>query len=359
LLILNAKYNYKTNVMKKTTYILCSLFLLGALPAFAQDDLYYDPAQSASAQYSEPSSNNVGLSDNTADYRAYEDNSGSYNNGYEELDDYTYDNDYYDNHYDYYYASRIRRFHRPLRYSGFYNPYYSDVFFYDPFFSPGLTIYIGPSWGWNRSSWNNPYHYSSWNSWNYYPSYYYNSWAYCPSSLYGNNYYYGNYYNNNYYNKDVVAYGSRHRRSIGGKTNTGLSARTVPIGKIGREDIVRKANERPVEAVENKGKMGRDPLRPSREPQEETVRPSRESTRPSREVSPERTRPSRESTRPSRPSRSESKPSYRQPRESNNNYTPSRSSSSRPSYTPPSKSEPKSSDNKSSGNSGRRSGRGN
>ena len=57
-------------------------------------------------------------------------------------------NNYYNND-DYYYSSRIRRFHRPMWGMGYYDPWYTDMYWYnyDPFFW-GTSIYAGawPSW---------------------------------------------------------------------------------------------------------------------------------------------------------------------------------------------------------------------
>jgi len=71
-----------------------------------------------------------------------------------------------DNYYDYSFSSRIRRFHRPMYYSGYYGGIYTDYYWYnnDPFYC-GTSIYYGYNW-------HSPYY-----------SYY----SYSP-------YYYGNYY---------------------------------------------------------------------------------------------------------------------------------------------------------------------
>jgi hypothetical protein len=59
-------------------------------------------------------------------------------------------NNYY-NHgdylYDYYYASRIRRFHRPWVSFGYYNPIYTDCYWYtwEPSYW-GISIYLGSMW---------------------------------------------------------------------------------------------------------------------------------------------------------------------------------------------------------------------
>ena len=88
-----------------------------------------------------------------------------------------------DNYYDYSFSSRIRRFHRPIYYSGYYSGIYTDYFWYnnDPFFC-GTSIYYGYNW-------HSPYY-----------SYY----SYSP-------YYYGNYYSyNGYGNHHHILYNTYH-----------------------------------------------------------------------------------------------------------------------------------------------------
>lgn len=181
--------------MKNRVYfgwLLTAVGLIFSIAANAQfDDLYYNP-------------------DKDQPYHETEYNSSNPNN-YEYEDEYDYDDEefgYYDD-YDYYYASRIRRFHNPGYMFDFYDPYYTEMYYYDPFsyggyYSPGVSIYL---------SFGNPYrpwryyhrynHYYSFYSYNYYNTWcnpwFYNSW-YDP--WYGgyNNWYYPSYYNYNYYN---------------------------------------------------------------------------------------------------------------------------------------------------------------
>lgn len=129
---------------------LAVLFFIGInSQAGAQfDDLYYDPSsfnnQSSSAHSSSSSS-----SSSSYDSRGYD------NNSYGNYDDASYDG--YDD-YDYQYASRIRRFHRPNPGFGFYDPFYIDPWYYDPFWVGPADIYVGSSFMWNP--WNR------WNRWN-------------------------------------------------------------------------------------------------------------------------------------------------------------------------------------------------
>ena len=139
--------------------------LILAVPAFGQsDDIYYNP---------DTDSDYYGY--NNQDYsnsRAYANRGRSSAAGdrRQEIERY-YDADQYDyyNDYDFYYTSRIRRFHRPVYGFGFYDPVYVDAFYYDPFVVPGNTILIYDdffsyrdwvrwsrwrNWGWNSARFN-------------------------------------------------------------------------------------------------------------------------------------------------------------------------------------------------------------
>jgi len=114
----------------KNSLYLAVLFVFGfAATSFAQyDDLYYNP-DTDSDYYTTSSS-----SDNYDDYDEYDE--------YDDYDEYEYEDDY-----DYYYSSRIRRFNRPYRGFGFYDPVYVDAYsygsydpYYDPFFSRPTTV---------------------------------------------------------------------------------------------------------------------------------------------------------------------------------------------------------------------------
>ncbi|MBU46997.1 MAG: hypothetical protein CMD28_06155 [Flavobacteriales bacterium] len=95
-----------------------------------------------------------------------------------------------DDYYDYSFSSRIRRFHRPIYYSGYYGGIYTNYYWYnnDPFYW-GTSIYYGYNW-------NSPY-YSHYGYTPYYYDYYYTP------------YYYGNYYSYN-------GYGYNHQNTLNG-----------------------------------------------------------------------------------------------------------------------------------------------
>ncbi|HQK67456.1 MAG TPA: hypothetical protein PLL94_04860, partial [Bacteroidales bacterium] len=97
-------------------------------------------------------------------------------------------NNYYDN-YDYYYTSRIYRFHRSYTAFDYYSPVYTDVYWYTyrPF-TWGVSIYGGGRLGFGFAI-NYPVYYSGWGySWYDYDWYY---------PYYGNSWYWG--YNPYYY----------------------------------------------------------------------------------------------------------------------------------------------------------------
>src|SRR4030095_12702511 len=142
------------------------------------DDVYYDPDQVIL-------SNHYNFNDNTLQDLSNEDVT-------------YYDNDeyqYYDDD-DYSYSSRIRRFHGPSLSFGFFAPFFTASYYYDPYcwddsYYGGPGFYFG--FGWNYNYWNNwgyynnyyPY-YSYYGPYNYYYSY--NSWC---SPYYG---YWGGYH---------------------------------------------------------------------------------------------------------------------------------------------------------------------
>jgi len=188
-------------ISKCLPFFVAALFAMAlTVPANAQDDLYYDPAKDAKApatntryddEYNEPG--NV-----TRRYNGDDDE-------YADDDDYAYE-----------YSSRVRRFHRPVRSVDYYDPFYVDLYNYDPFFLPGNSIYTygyNDYWSWRRwqrhQRWNS---FNSWNAWNSYNSGWgagWNSWGwnscYSGFNAWNNpwafqNYYYDPYWTSNGYN---------------------------------------------------------------------------------------------------------------------------------------------------------------
>ena len=112
------------------------------------------------------------------------------------------ENNYYygdgDYIYDYYYASRIRRFHRPYVSYSYYNSYNTDCYWYtyEPLFR-GMSIYLGSMWNPVVLSISFGFPYRS-----YYQSYYYDPYPWYPAYniVYRprivNRYYYNTWYGN-------------------------------------------------------------------------------------------------------------------------------------------------------------------
>ncbi len=159
-------------------------------------------------------------------------------------------NNYYydaDDYYDYAYTARLRRFYRPYYGWGYFDSYYTNLYWYD--YDPaswGVSIYMGYNWwapayyyyhpfswsfnisfGWPvYSCWGQPYwywyypfgypyYYSPYWS-GYYHGYYHGYWAGYYHGLYHNPYYYNSYDYNSYNN--YFYYGPR-RSASGGKSS--------------------------------------------------------------------------------------------------------------------------------------------
>lgn len=358
--------------------------------AFAQfDDLYYDPDKDAGYF----STKVIQEADNNSSDPGY--TGGNYGND----DDYYYDGDDYDENYgyndddyDYYYSSRIRRFHRPYTGFGFFDPCYVDVYNYDPFFTPGVTILIYDDYSywrrWNRfqrwnywndwNSWNPWNRWNSWNSWGYgwggnntyiqINNYYGNSWGwnnygwggYGGYNGWGPNYYYPPTWGNGYdYNTttnidDNVFYGPRKSGSvrterpsvrIDQKEETGgrVIAPTQKPQVIEKERVSPTPATKPVtptpprERTEQVVPRGNQPVVPPREQptprtQPQSPRPQNDRDNNYRPSEPPRTQPQRQE-RPSAPP-----PSYNRPKNddnSNRSYEPPRSNPQPRNYEAP------------------------
>lgn len=113
----------------KYALIIALFTLLVVRPLGAQtDDVYYNPDEVVKLKSNPSSSNRLGS------YRpeAYSTEEPSFSDG---------SDSYYDD-YDFYYTSRIRRFHRPLQGFSFFDPYYIDMAYYDPFMRSATTMLI-------------------------------------------------------------------------------------------------------------------------------------------------------------------------------------------------------------------------
>jgi hypothetical protein len=182
-------------------------FFFSMAPAIAQwDDLYYDPDRRTTTTTTVSPTQNQGQD-------------LSFGDEYRNYDDEAYD---YMSEYDFYYSSRIRRFHRPNRSFDFYDPFFVDMVYFG-YYTPGMTIYMGPSYyrPWrprphhfgphfydpffNPYAFHRPYRpfrpYGSYYSFGF--GYGFSSWGWggygfasCPVFYSSNTYYVNNYYNN-------------------------------------------------------------------------------------------------------------------------------------------------------------------
>ena len=201
--------------MKNTSIIglITGLFLFVTSGLIAQfDDIYYNPDDDVWVEASSSTSS-----------------SGEYDDAYYE--DETYDDTDTWDEYNYYYTSRLRRFHRPFLGFDYYDDCYVDPFFYGDYgYSPRIRVTFGygyrPYWG--RYHYRHSYWYDPW----YDP--WYNT-GYCGGSSWGRyGYGYGGYgYRHGYrdgfydgYNWGRYGYGGYGYGGYGGYGNTDHGNRT-------------------------------------------------------------------------------------------------------------------------------------
>jgi hypothetical protein len=145
-------------IVMKYALIITLFTLLAISPVGAQmDDVYYNPDEVVKLKNNPSSSNRLGS------YRpeAYSADETSFSDGADS---------YYDD-YDFYYTSRIRRFHRPLQGFSFFDPYYIDMAYYDPFMRSATTMLIYDDFYSQRmfsrfNRWNNFNSFGNFNRWN-------------------------------------------------------------------------------------------------------------------------------------------------------------------------------------------------
>ena len=222
--------------MKNIFFILITLFF--PICFYGQtDDVYYDPSKDTRylpSQYDHPvqetntkeevltpSNTNSDKTDGYSDNKALQYDPIGNSNTYQYKDGNSYiTNNYFlddEDYYDFFFTSRIRRYYRPTYGLSFWDPFYTNYYFYDwnPW-SWGTSIYqCNPYQGWgNRwnNGWNNfGFGNSFWNDWNC-MSNGWNNWGYWNNGWCGNNsfyypyygpvnnFYYGNNWNNGWYN---------------------------------------------------------------------------------------------------------------------------------------------------------------
>lgn len=197
---------------------------------YSRDDSNYNPDQNTN--YNQDNSSQAPSS--TEQYSDEKGNTYVTNNYYNE-----------DDYYDYQYSARLKRFYSPAIGYGYYDPFYTNSYWYD--YNPynyGVSIYLGYNW-WAPSycyydpfwygpvyphihnhyfgyydSWYSPYGYYGYNN-------YWNGYNHGYNDGYWNGYYNGYYastYNNPYYynsyDGNVTYYGPRGSISSNGKTTT-------------------------------------------------------------------------------------------------------------------------------------------
>ncbi|MDR1006831.1 MAG: hypothetical protein LBL74_08240 [Bacteroidales bacterium] len=108
-----------------------------------------------------------------------------------------------DDYYDYAYAARIRRFHRPFLVYDYYDDYYTNLYWYT--YNPlywGISIYLGYNW------WYPSYYYS----WGYNP--YYWGGYYHPYYGYHHHHYHNHHWGHNHYDRNHhISYYNSHDRN--------------------------------------------------------------------------------------------------------------------------------------------------
>ena len=127
-----------------------------------------------------------------------------------------YYSEYYDadDYYDFSYSSRIRRFHRPMWYSGYYGGIYTDYYWYynDPFYC-GSSIYFGYNWRshyYPYSPYYHNYYYTTYYGGNHHNGYHHHHYSHYPTTY--------NYTNN----LDNNSYSYGHRGSLSSRSSKNL-----------------------------------------------------------------------------------------------------------------------------------------
>jgi len=410
-------YNEGGNVMKtlfKTFAIIMMFAIAGCSSAYkttTTDDVYYipqtvrgdEPIQpehsegrktvevvNETATYSQP------VNDTYTEYETVTYEETAYQNtGNEAVNDtseYYYDEDgnmvinnfYYGDYYDFAYTSRIRRFHGPHASFGYYDPYYTNMYYYmhDPYYY-GVSIYLGygampyyyPGYfgfsPWYGSWYGNPFYwyggFSPYRPFGYWGSSY---WAGYHAGYYAGMYnpygygYWGHYdYNYNSHDGSNYHYGPRGSmgstvdRSSAGRYTGGTGAKDsfadrfearTAVNEDGRREIIASAADQRVSATPTPEASVRETAnvtnqRPAEARVQERVREltnsqqSREAYQPGRSVESYQT-PARErydrTTEP-RYNRPQQASPNRQTPERSTNYTMPRTYTS-PSYQQPS-----------------------
>jgi len=189
-----------------------------------------------------------------------------------------YYGDYYEDDNDYAYSSRIRRFHRNNSAWGYYDPWYTNMYYYnyDPFYW-GTSIYVGAwpnyGWGWNNCGWNGGFGWNNgWNNgWGWNGGFgmpaCYGGWGGGYWNGYNNGYWNGYYdglaqggYYNTYDSNSGIYYGHRGSTESAGNTiGTGYrnttfatvyndAAKEGKVAHANKGNVLQTADARPVKA---------------------------------------------------------------------------------------------------------------
>lgn len=259
----------------KLIVLIAALVVTGSLSAQQYDDLYYNPDKDKSffKDY------NADKQETSKTYTARNDEKA-----YRDTDE---DDAYYDD-YDYYYSSRVRRFHRPFYGFNFFDPVYVDMSYYDPFLSPGATVLIyddvfafnnwygGNRWNrWNNgfggNNWNNGFGWNSWgnNPWGWNAGLGWNRWNNFGLGFNGfNNFGYG--FNNGFYCPPTWGSGYVYNTVENIRNNTVYGPRNSGGARVPREN----GREIRRDATTNGGVL--TPSTPNRLPAERTTIEPRE-----------------------------------------------------------------------------------
>ncbi|MCS6818412.1 MAG: hypothetical protein RMJ53_09940 [Chitinophagales bacterium] len=260
----------------KSHWILIGALFTTSLALNAQDDVYFDPWKNNSNSnigsnfqdqyYNNSNQNQDNTLPRSSDPFSYDEANRSRNS--DRTDGYSVDpprNSWDDE--DFFYTSRLRRFYAPTWGCGFWDPWYTDMFFYTgnpwlwgstiyvnvwprwSWWGPNRSIIIIDSWGWNRWGWNDPWwgwgpwawNGWGWNSWGWFnPWDPWNNWAWYNGywNGYWNGFYDGRfgYWNNwasvspGWQGRNYDVFGPRFQTTA---TNSG--ANSLP-GKFGKTD---------------------------------------------------------------------------------------------------------------------------
>lgn len=151
----------KTRLFSSAIFL--AFFMFSSFVNGQYDDVYYDPSKDKSTtEYNDKTEQE---NYNSGVYEKNEVNSESYDDELIEDEDY-----------DYYYSSRIRRFHRNYIVTDFYDPYYMNMGFYDPYLNDPFLW--GNSIVFSYGGYYDPYRFRRWNRYNRW-SPFWNSWDWC------------------------------------------------------------------------------------------------------------------------------------------------------------------------------------